>query len=78
MVYKMTEIETVKVELELPGNVWIAARRVCERFDYDLNKLVVEAIEGDLEGSIGRLFGDYMDGEEDEDFAREIDQILEE
>ena len=62
----MTVKETVKVEVDLPENIYKAADLMCKRFDEEMNELIVYAVELNIRGSI----------EDQDSFSGEIKELL--
>ena len=56
---------SVKVELEIPGNVLKACKMVCDEFNEDFNQLCVSAIRGDIEAQADGNFEEYRKPLED-------------
>lgn len=56
----MSESETVKIEVELPRNVLEATKRVCERFNEDINEVIAYNLKGGISASADGHFESYV------------------
>jgi len=57
----MTEVEFTKVEVSLPKELHEALSIFCNKFEYDGNEVVEQALIGFFEACFGNNFGPYLD-----------------